>query len=121
MLPVLPRKRLSFVLLTQVFVLMQHFLPAHRTRRLSILCGAQKCLSRIVLLRCPLPPAIPTHSEYTLSKDDGRVTINSLLYPVIPAETRTTDLVKKSTFNNTDIPKGVTQLETLRNSNGLLI
>ena len=68
MLPVLPRKQLSFVLLTQVFVLMQHFLPAHRTRRLSILCGAQKCLSRIVLLRCPLPHAIPNPSKSNLAQ-----------------------------------------------------
>ena len=38
-------------------------------------------------------------------KDDGTVTINSLLYPVIPVETRTTDLVKKSTYNNTLISR----------------
>ena len=61
------------------------------------------CLTDITC--SPLPPAIPTHSEYTDTKDDGRVTINSLLYPVIPVETRTSNLVRKSTYNNTDLPR----------------
>ena len=69
MLPVLPRKRLSFVPLTQVFVLMQHFLPLHRTQRLSILCRPQVLIKNcaIVLLRClVLAPHPPTHLPYQI-------------------------------------------------------
>ena len=61
------------------------------------------CLTDITC--SPLPPAIPTHWEYTDTKDDGTVTINSLTYPVIPNEMRTTDLVKTSEYNNTLIAR----------------
>ena len=44
-------------------------------------------------------------THYTPKQDDGRVTINSLVYPVVPVETRISNLVKKSTYNNTDIPR----------------
>ena len=47
----------------------------------------------------PDPPAIPTDPEYVLSSDDGTITINSLLYPVYPEETRTTNKVLDSTNN----------------------
>ena len=50
----------------------------------------------------PLAPEIPTHTEYTLEKDDGYVIINSLVYPSLD---RTTDLMKKSDYNNTLIPR----------------
>ena len=53
----------------------------------------------------PPPPEVPSHSEYSLSSDDGTVTINSLQYPVIPTETRTTDLVLDSTYNHSLIPR----------------
>ena len=53
----------------------------------------------------PLPPEIPTNSEYLLASDDGTVTINSLVYPVIPVERRSTNLVKNSSFSNLDIPR----------------
>ena len=53
----------------------------------------------------PLPPVIPTDPEYTLTSDDGHVIINSLVYPTYPTETRTSNLIKRSDFSNTDIPK----------------
>ena len=51
----------------------------------------------------PAPPAVPTHTEYTDSQDDGTVTISSLLYPVIPVETRTTNRVERSDYNQSQI------------------
>ena len=48
---------------------------------------------------------MPTHTEYPLSSDDGTVTINSLEYPVLPTEIRTTDLVVDSTYNHSLIPR----------------
>ena len=53
----------------------------------------------------PVPPEIPTNPEYLLASDDGTVTINSLVYPVLPVETRNTNLVKNSSFSNFDIPR----------------
>ena len=48
------------------------------------------------------PPEIPTHTEYTLAKDDGTVFINSLVYP---AYTRPYDTAMNSTMNRTLIPR----------------
>ena len=53
----------------------------------------------------PVPPEIPTDPEYLLESNDGTVTIDSLAYPVIPDEQRTTNLVKNSSFSNFDIPR----------------
>ena len=53
----------------------------------------------------PEPPEIPTDPEYLLNSDDGTVTINSLVYPVLPFEERSTNLVKRSDFSNLDIPR----------------
>ena len=53
----------------------------------------------------PAAPEVPTHSEYTDSQDDGTVTINSLQYPVVPSEVRTTNLVLKSEYNSSFIPR----------------
>ena len=54
----------------------------------------------------PDPPEIPTHTDYTLTKWDGTVTINGLQYPIIPSpENRTTNLVWNSTYDAIAIPK----------------
>ena len=53
----------------------------------------------------PLPPVIPTDPEYTLVSDDGHVIINSVEYPTYPTEARNSNLLKRSDFANTDIPK----------------
>lgn len=45
---------------------------------------------------------VPTHAEYTRSKDDGSVLINSLTYPDL---TRTSDLLLKSNTTLDDIPR----------------
>ena len=65
-----------------------------------------KLIFPILDISCnPAPPLVPTHTEYTLSEDDGTVTINSLEYPVLPTDLRTTDLVVDSTYNHSLIPR----------------
>ena len=64
---------------------------------------------------------MPTHSEYTLSNDDGTVTINSLEYPVLPAEIRTTDLVVDSAYNHSLIPSNYHANLTYRSECSTLI
>ena len=48
----------------------------------------------------PDPPVIPTHTEYTLASDDGKITINSLVYPIYPTKARTSNLEMNSTQNH---------------------
>ena len=60
------------------------------------------CLTDI---SCDPAPEIPTHSEYSDSKDDGTVTINSLVYPVHPSITRINNLVLKSEYNSSFIAR----------------
>ena len=66
MLPVLPRKRLSFVPLTQVFVLMQHFLPVHtQNTAVEYFMQLPRCLSRTARLFCfAASSSPPTHRQY---------------------------------------------------------
>ena len=52
----------------------------------------------------PIPPVIPTDPEYTLTSDDGKVVIRSIVYPTHPTVNRR-DWTKRSTFNNTEIPR----------------
>ena len=61
------------------------------------------CLTDITC--APDPPVIPTNPEYTLSKDDGTVTVNSLQYPVYPTENRVENMILNSTENNTLLAK----------------
>ena len=60
------------------------------------------CLTDITC--SPDPPLIPTHSEYTLTTDDGSVTVNSIIYPTYPSVNRFSE-VFISTKNNTELPK----------------
>ena len=54
-------------------------------------------------IECDEPaPEIPTHSEYTLAKDDGYVLINSLEYPTL---TRTLNATKNSTAPASELPR----------------
>lgn len=48
------------------------------------------------------PPAVPTHSEYTLAAYDGTVTINSLVYPAL---TRTQDMIRNSDVAASTLPR----------------
>ena len=50
----------------------------------------------------PEPPVIPSHSEYTLAKDDGWVKINSMEYPALVV---TRDKIVNSSLNNTLLPR----------------
>ena len=54
----------------------------------------------------PLPPLVPTHSEYSDIRHDGRVSITALTYPVIPTELRTlvTLTALETEYNNTRLP-----------------
>ena len=45
---------------------------------------------------------IPSHSEYTLAKDDGWVKINSMEYPALVV---TRDKIVNSSLNNTLLPR----------------
>ena len=45
---------------------------------------------------------IPSHSEYTLAKDDGWVKINSMEYPDLVV---TRDKIVNSSLNNTLLPR----------------
>ena len=49
-----------------------------------------------------LPPQIPTHTEYSLTKDDGTVTASNLTYPSFE---RTNNFNMNSTIENIDIPR----------------
>ena len=48
---------------------------------------------------------MPSDPEYTLANDDGTVTINSLVYPDHPEQTRIVDLVLNSSASQADIPR----------------
>ena len=80
-------------------------------------------MTNIADILCALPPPeIPTNTEYTLGKDDGKVVINSLEYPAL---IRTANWELNSTYNSTDIAhnymanltsvKLLQQLEFLKN------
>ena len=60
------------------------------------------CLTDVIC--SPDPPEIPTHTEYTLIKDDGTVTINGLTYPTYPQEIKISN-VWNSSMNNKFIAK----------------
>ena len=48
----------------------------------------------------PLPPEIPSHPDYSLPGDDGKVVYTSMLYP----ERITVDGLFNSSYNRSTIP-----------------